>query len=262
MCALTPLFYCLIFIDRVKPANEAANRSELNPVHFLARSATVYPSKLAVIHGNRRYTYQELNRRSIAFAYALKEQLKIGRGDRVAIIAPNIPAMLEAHFGIPAANAVICAINTRLAPAEVAYILEHSGAKAVFCDLEYEALVKDSKLPKVIIEDSGLPSDPYEQFLQKGLSKADTLGWSGLDQTDDEEEAVSLCYTRYLQAFFADKDEEARGVPRRNADADDNVFVLDTQNCPPVERQESPRECFTHTEECTYPHWVTSLRRN
>ncbi|KAF9354966.1 hypothetical protein BGX34_010715 [Mortierella sp. NVP85] len=180
---------------RVKPANEAANRSELNPVHFLARSATVYPSKVAVIHGNRRYTYQELNRRSIAFAYALKEQLKIGRGDRVAIIAPNIPAMLEAHFGIPSANAIICAINTRLAPAEVAYILEHSGAKAVFCDLEYEALVKDSKLPKVIIEDSGLPSDPYEQFLQKGLSKADTLGWSGLDQTDDEEEAVSLCYT-------------------------------------------------------------------
>lgn len=165
-------------------------------MHFLARSATVYPSKTAVIHGDRRYTYKELNRRSVALAYALKEQLHIERGDRVAIIAPNIPAMLEAHFGIPAANAIICAINTRLAPAEVAYILEHSGAKAILCDREYEGLVKDSKLPTVIIDDSGLPTDPYEQFLQQGLLKADTLGWSGLDQTDNEEDAVSLCYTR------------------------------------------------------------------
>ncbi|KAG0360779.1 hypothetical protein BGZ54_009386 [Gamsiella multidivaricata] len=180
---------------RIKPANEVANRSELNPVHFLARSATIYPSKVAVIHGNRRYTYKELNRRSVALAYSLKEQMGIERGDRVAVIAPNIPAMLEAHFGIPGANAVICAINTRLAPAEVAYILEHSGAKAILCDMEFKNLVQDSKLPKVFIEDSGMPTDPYEQFLQKGLSKADTLGWSGLDQTDNEDDAVSLCYT-------------------------------------------------------------------
>ncbi|KAG0223960.1 AMP-dependent synthetase and ligase [Mortierella sp. GBAus27b] len=180
---------------RVKPSNEVANRSELNPVHFLARSATIYPSKTAVIHGERRYSYRELNRRSMALAYALKEQLGIERGDRVAIIAPNIPAMLEAHFGIPAANAIICAINTRLAPAEVAYILEHSGAKVVLCDSEFEALVRDSPLPKVMIDDSGLPTDPYEQFIRHGYLKADSLGWSGLDQTDDEEEAVSLCYT-------------------------------------------------------------------
>ncbi|KAF9108664.1 hypothetical protein BGX27_008264 [Mortierella sp. AM989] len=180
---------------RVKPSNVAANRSELNPVHFLARSATVYPTKLAVAYGDRRYTYKELSRRSVALAYALKEQLDIRRGDRVAIIAPNIPAMLEAHFAIPATNAVICAINTRLAPVEVAYILEHSGAKVILCDIEFKDLVKDSKLPKLFIEDSGLPTDPYEQFLGKGLLKADTLGWSGLDQTDNEDEGISLCYT-------------------------------------------------------------------
>ncbi|KAG0207071.1 hypothetical protein BGX28_001614 [Mortierella sp. GBA30] len=180
---------------RVKSSTVAANRSELNPVHFLARSATIYPSKVAVLHGDRRYTYKELNRRSVALAYALKEQLGIARGDRVAVIAPNIPAMLEAHFAIPASRAIICAINTRLAPPEVAYILEHSGAKAILCDREFEGLIRNSTLPKVFIEDSGLASDPYEQFLGKGFSKADTLGWSGLDQTDNEDDGVSLCYT-------------------------------------------------------------------
>ncbi|KAF9273660.1 hypothetical protein BGZ68_001324 [Mortierella alpina] len=180
---------------RVKPSTSAANRSELNPVHFLARSATIYPSKVAVIHGERRYTYRELNRRSVALAYALKDQLDIRRGDRVAIIAPNIPAMLEAHFAIPAARAIICAINTRLAPQEVDYILKHSGAKVILCDREFEGLIKDSALPKVFIEDSGLTSDPYEQFLGTGFSKADSLGWSGLDQTDCEDDGVSLCYT-------------------------------------------------------------------
>lgn len=188
---------CLIPIDRVKPSSSAANRSELNPVHFLARSATVYPSKVAVIHDERRYTYKELNRRSVAFAYSLKEQFGIQRGDRVAIIAPNIPAMLEAHFAIPAARAIICSINTRLAPAEVEYILNHSGATVVLCDQEFKHLVEHSKLPKLFIDDSGLPTDPYEQFLAKGYSKADTLGWSGLDQSDSEDDAISLCYTRY-----------------------------------------------------------------
>ncbi|KAF9928378.1 hypothetical protein FBU30_002416 [Linnemannia zychae] len=181
---------------RVKPSNKSANFSELNPVHFLARSATIYPNKNAVIHGDRRYTYQQLNRRAVAFAYALKSQLSIRRGDVVAIIAPNIPAMLEAHFAIPAANAIICAINTRLAPKEVEYILNHSGAKAIFVDWEFQGLVKDSKLPKVVIADTGVAAtDEYERFLELGYQMADTLGWSGLDQTDDENEGVSLCYT-------------------------------------------------------------------
>ncbi|KAF9343506.1 hypothetical protein BGX26_005626 [Mortierella sp. AD094] len=172
-----------------------ANRLELNPVHFLSRITTIYPSKIAVVYEDRQYTYKELNRRSLALAYALKDQFNIANGDRVAVIAPNIPAMLEANFGIPAANGVICSINIRLAPAEVAYILEHSSSKVILCDAEFKDLVKDSKLPKVFIDDTGKSADPYEQLVASGLSKADTLGWSGLEPTDDEENALSQCYT-------------------------------------------------------------------
>ncbi|KAF9158520.1 hypothetical protein DFQ26_007519 [Actinomortierella ambigua] len=181
---------------RLKPANTQANRSELNPVHFLARSATVYPQKTAVVHGDRRYTYQQLNRRVLGLAYALKQQYGIGHGDRVAILAPNIPAMLEAHFAIPACQAIIVAINTRLNPKEVAYILNHSGARLILCDAEFANLVQDSPLPKVFIEDSGrIDSDPYEQFLGLGYPLADKLGWGGLDQVRDENDGISICYT-------------------------------------------------------------------
>jgi fatty-acyl-CoA synthase len=118
----------------------------------------------------------------------------------VSIIAPNIPAMLEAHFAIPAANAIICAINTRLAPKEVEYILDHSGAKAILVDKEFLGLVTSSKLPKVVIADTGvLASDEYERFLELGYKDADSYGWGKLDQTDDENEGVSLCYTRLVQ---------------------------------------------------------------
>ncbi|KAF8953365.1 hypothetical protein BGZ46_003228 [Entomortierella lignicola] len=172
-----------------------ANRLELNPVFFLSRTATIYPSKVAVVYEDRQYTYLELSRRSVALAYALKDRYNISNSDRVAVIAPNIPAMLEANFGIPAANGVICSINTRLAPAEIAYILENSGSKLILCDTEHKNLVKDSKLPIVFIDDTGLPSDPYEQLVASGLEKSDSLGWSGLEPTDNEENPLSLCYT-------------------------------------------------------------------
>ncbi|KAF9977903.1 hypothetical protein BGZ73_004499 [Actinomortierella ambigua] len=184
---------------RLKPANTQANRSELNPVHFLARSATVYPQKTAVVHGDRRYTYRELNRRVLGLAYALKNQYGISHGDRVAILAPNIPAMLEAHFAIPACQAIIVAINTRLNPKEVAYILNHSGARLILCDAEFQSSVQDSPLPKVIIEDSGnVNSDPYEKFISLGYPLADKLGWGGLDQVRDENDGISICYTSWM----------------------------------------------------------------
>ncbi|KAG0232363.1 hypothetical protein BGW42_008232 [Actinomortierella wolfii] len=179
----------------MKPSNTEANRSELNPVHFLARSATIYPQKTAVVHGNRRYTYGELSRRVLGFAYALKNKYGVSHGERVAVIAPNIPAMLEAHFAIPACQAIIVAINTRLNPKEVAYILNHSGAKMILCDAEFQGLVKDSPLPKVIIDDSGKDSDPYEQFIRSGFPQADKLGYGGLDQVKDENDGISICYT-------------------------------------------------------------------
>ncbi|KAG0301803.1 hypothetical protein BGZ97_002611 [Linnemannia gamsii] len=206
---------------RVKPANKAANYSELNPVHFLARAATIYPQKTAVIHGmaNRRYTYAQLNRRTLALTYALKHQLSIRRGDVVAIIAPNIPAMLEAHFAIPAANAIICAINTRLAPKEVDYILNHSGAKVVLVDAEFAGLVQGSKLPKVVIADTGVAAtDEYERFLETGYREADSLGWGGLDQTDDENEATHVMlrkvdYDQIWQTLLSEGVTHMNGAP-------------------------------------------------
>ena len=109
-------------------------RSELNPVDFLHRAAYLYPDKVAVVHGKRRYTYQELAERSWRLANALRSA-GLAKGDRVAALLFNSPAMLEAHFGVPAAGGVLVAINNRLASAEVGYILRHSGARYLLVDI-------------------------------------------------------------------------------------------------------------------------------
>src|SRR6185369_4359001 len=101
-------------------------RTELTPVSFLRRSAYVFPDRTAIIHGARRYTYRQFEERANRLASHLRHL------DRVAFIAPNTPAMLEAHFGIPAAGLVLVPINTRLNADEIGYILKHSGAKVVF----------------------------------------------------------------------------------------------------------------------------------
>ena len=108
-------------------------RTELSPVSFLRRSAYVFPDKVAVVHGERHTTYREFDERVNRLASSLASAT-IARGDRVAFLAPNIPAMLEAHFGVPAAGAVLVSINTRLGRDEIAHILEHSGARMVFAD--------------------------------------------------------------------------------------------------------------------------------
>ena len=95
-------------LDR-NPANYAA----LTPLSFLARTAAVYPGKTAVIHGEQHYSYAELDGRCRRLASALARR-GIGEGDTVAIMAPNVPAMLEAHFGVPMAGAVLNCLNTRL----------------------------------------------------------------------------------------------------------------------------------------------------
>jgi acyl-CoA synthetase (AMP-forming)/AMP-acid ligase II len=111
------------------PASEAY-RTELSPVSFLRRSACVYPDKVAVVHGKRRITCRELDERVNRLASALI-LAGIAPGDRVAFLPPNIPPLLEAHYGVPAAGAVLVAINTRLGRDEVAYILRHCGARMV-----------------------------------------------------------------------------------------------------------------------------------
>ncbi len=123
----------------------------LLPVTFLDRSALVYPGKPAVAYGARRISYGELGARSHRLAAAL-EQAGVDRGDRVAYLAPNIPAMLEAKFGPQRIGAVIVPLNIRLAPREIAYILNHSGAKALIFDSEWAPVVRGARAEGVGVE--------------------------------------------------------------------------------------------------------------
>ena len=111
-----------------------ANHSELTPLRFLERSAEVYPHKTAVIHGTRSYTYEQLEERVHRFAQYLST--RISPGDRVAVLAPNTPEMLMAHYAVLLAGGVLIALNTRLAAHELQYILEHSEARLLFADTE------------------------------------------------------------------------------------------------------------------------------
>lgn len=95
-----------------------ANFQPLTPIHFLERAASVYPDHLAVVHGDVRYDYAELYRRCRRLASALRGR-GIGRGDTVSILAPNIPAILESHYGVPMASATLNTINPSVQDAAV-----------------------------------------------------------------------------------------------------------------------------------------------
>jgi fatty-acyl-CoA synthase len=166
-------------------------RTELTPVSFLERSAYVFPDKIAVVHGERRYTYRQLEERVNRLASALR-RAGLGKHDRVGFICPNIPAMLEAHYGVPGAGGILVAINIRLSSDEIGYILEHSGAKFLFVDHEFEGLIKPLDLGGVRVvrvDDTGAPGDPYEDFLATG-SPAPVPSW-----LEDEEETICINYT-------------------------------------------------------------------
>jgi fatty-acyl-CoA synthase len=113
----------------------------LNPLAFLERSALVYANKPAVIYGDVRYTYAELYTRVNRLAGALK-QAGVQKGERVAFLVPNLPPMLEAHYGPLRLGAILVAINIRLSPREIAYILNHSGAKVLVFDSEFAPTVR------------------------------------------------------------------------------------------------------------------------
>jgi fatty-acyl-CoA synthase len=167
------------------------NRTELSPVSFLERSAYVFPERIAVVHEARRYTYRDFAGRVNRLASALR-RAGMKRGDRVAFLCPNIPPMLEAHFGVPAAGGILVAINTRLSSDEIGYILAHSGARFAFVDAELLPLLKPldlGGLRVVRIDDTGSPGDPYEDFLETG-STALVPSWLG-----SEDEAISINYT-------------------------------------------------------------------
>ena len=149
-------------------------RTELTPVSFLVRSAYVFPDKTAVVHGKRRYTYRQLGERVNRLASALRGA-GMQKHDRVAFLCPNIPAMLEAHYGVPAAGGVLVAINTRLSSEEIGYILQHSGSRFLFVDAELERADQAAR-PRRPATWSGSTTparagDPYEDFLAGGLAR-------------------------------------------------------------------------------------------
>ena len=166
-----------------------AHRSELNPVTFLERSVLVYPDKVAVVHEGRRYTYREFGERVNRLASALRAA-GLRNGDRVAFICPNIPALLEAHYGVPAAGGVLVALNYRLSAQDIGFILQHSGARFVFVDHEFGDLADGARVERAVrVDDTGDPGDPYEAFLAEG--SADPVA----SELGNEDDPISINYT-------------------------------------------------------------------
>src|SRR5215204_5867549 len=169
---------------------EKVYRTELTPVGFLRRSAYVFPSKTAVVYGDRHYTYKEFEERVNRLASRLRDA-GFQKGDRVAFLCPNTPPMLEGTFAISAAGLVMVAINTRLSAGEVEYIVEHSKSKMVFVDAELEELLEgvDESVERVRIDDTGEAGDPYEDYLAEGSPEPVE------SVLEDEEEMISVNYT-------------------------------------------------------------------
>ena len=177
-----------------------ANFAVLSPLSFLSRTASVFPDRVAVIHGGISRTWRETDRRCRALASALVRR-GIGKGDTVAVFAPNVPAIFEAHFSVPMTGAVLNTINIRLDAETVAYILDHGEAKVLIADREFSpviaaALERLSARPLVIDIDDDLAEGgqcigdiEYEDFLASGDPG---FAWQ---PPDDEWDAISLNYT-------------------------------------------------------------------
>lgn len=178
-----------------------ANYVPLTPLSHLRRASVVYPEREAIVYGENRYSYKEYYKRVTLLASGL-EKRGIKTGDVVATILPNIPAQVEAHFGIPALGAVLNTINTRLDVKTVAYIFDHGEAKIVIVDSQFLSLAEDAKKicessgPE-IIEVQDLPSGftksgkylEYEELLKMGDEQ---FSWV---MPQDEWESISLNYT-------------------------------------------------------------------
>ena len=177
-----------------------ANFIPQTPLGFLSWATHVYPEKVAVIHGNKKYSYREFSRRSLRLASALNKK-GIKKGDTVAVMAPNSPPMLEAHFGVPMTGAVLNALNFRLDPKTIAFILRHGEAKVLITDKEFSTIIKDalSKIKNdLIVIDIDDPLAPdgellgdvtYEDFLKEG---DENFEWF---VPNDEWDAICLNYT-------------------------------------------------------------------
>jgi fatty-acyl-CoA synthase len=178
-----------------------ANYAPLTPLSFLERAADVFPKRTAVIHGSWRADYAELRARCRRLASALAKR-GVGPGDTVATMLPNVPAMLDAHYGIPMAGAVINALNVRLEADTIAYILDHGEAKVLLTDPEYSGALKAAlgraerkplviDVPDPVFEVPGerLGDLSYDELLAEGDPEFEPL------YPADEWQAIALGYT-------------------------------------------------------------------
>ena len=190
-------------IDRYERGLERgpANHTALTPCDFMARAAAIYPARTAVVHGGLRRSYAETYARCRRLAGALAAR-GVGLGDTVSILAPNVPAMLEAHFGVPMAGAVLNALNIRLDAASIAGMLGHARARVLIADAGFagvveEALAQMDRRPHVVAIDEsseaegvgGFADESYEALLAAG---APDFAWPW---PEDEWQAISLNYT-------------------------------------------------------------------
>ena len=177
-----------------------ANFVPLTPIGFLERSAMVYPDKTAVVHGPRRFAYSEFHARCRRLAGALASR-GVGVGDTVSLMAPNIPEMLEAHFGVPMCGAVLNALNYRLDAGTIRFILGHAETKVLITDREFSPVVaralEGMNAPPVVIDiddpmceiGERIGEKDYEAFIAEGDSEFEYR------LPDDEWRAISLGYT-------------------------------------------------------------------
>ncbi len=148
----------------------AVHLRALDPFDFLERAAFVYPEKIGVIDGDARRTYRQFLERVERLAAAL-QRMGVRDGERVAVLAPNTSMVLEATFAVPRAGGILCALNTRLAPDEIDYILGHCGASLLLHDHELDGLVErlTVRVPRVRAGRAGEPPAPdaldYEAVL-------------------------------------------------------------------------------------------------
>ena len=183
----------------------AANFTPITPLLFIERAAQVYPERIAIVHGNLRQTWKQTYERCCRFADALQKN-GIGLGDTVAVMLPNTPPMVEAHFGVPMSGAVLNALNTRLDAESLAFMLNHGEAKAIIVDQEFagvmkkaielakqvsgrEFLVIDVEETQFDLAGEKLGNLTYEQLLDSGDPN---FAWR---MPEDEWQAICLNYT-------------------------------------------------------------------
>ncbi|QMV73093.1 acyl-CoA synthetase [Comamonas piscis] len=180
-----------------------ANHTPMTPLGFIARTAEVYPDRLAIVHGELRQSWAQTYARCRRLASAL-QQHGIGKNDTVAVMLPNTPPMVEAHFGVPMAGAVLNALNTRLDPQTIAFMLDHGEAKALIVDPEYAGVVakalalRQSQAPILLIDvEDALYGEASERLGRLSYEALLAQGDAGFDWQlpGDEWDAIALNYT-------------------------------------------------------------------